>query len=586
MDIPENLGDLSTEELTELATGIADRVGELAGGDLTAEVVDEMESLADSADRVTAEVDERARLAQAAASVMERMARPEAEATVEVTDEVEVEEASEVVDEVEVDTPDIDADDAAAAAAVVDVIEAGAPHGTAAVARISSMSARPSALVQRMNAVRDASAHDAPAPSGARLQAQFVGTSRAGTGYENRELSTMDLAAAIIRRHSRLDDQRASNDRVVIAQAVMPYPEDETLSGDVVHNFGLLRRLQAETFALVASGGNCAPSAPVYDIFRTAESHSPVEDNLPVVGATRGSIRWIQPPDFADAAGGIGVTTNDEDEDLGYANGEDRSVDVLKPCIRVECPETLELYATAVSQCVVFGNQNYKSFPEQVAAFLEDLAWQFSSTKETLYLDRIEAGSTAVTTTQVYGATRSILRDALQAAAGYRLRNGMSIDSPLDWYVPVWTAELIKADMIADASMGMGFLTVSTADVAAALRSVANLNVVWTYDGSTNHGDQAFRSAQAAGALNEFPTDAVTYMHAPGTFFRIDDGTLDVGIVRDSVLNRTNDLQLFSEQWVEAGKAGVEGLAITHANVCPSGEAPLPDFGNLLCAGS
>ena len=89
----------------------------------------------------------------------------------------------------------------------------------------------------------------------------------------------------------------------------------------------------------------------------------------------------------------------------------------------------------------------------------------------------------------------------------------------------------------------------------------------------------------ALGALKDWPEDAVTYLYAPGTFVRLDGGTLDVGLIRDSLLNRTNDLEIFAEEWTQVCKLGIESIKITHQGLCPNGAAPEPDE-LIVCGGS
>jgi hypothetical protein len=47
-------------------------------------------------------------------------------------------------------------------------------------------------------------------------------------------------------------------------------------------------------------------------------------------------------------------------------------------------------------------------------------------------------------------------------------------------------------------------------------------------------------------------------MGAPGAVVMLDGGTLDLGIVRDSQLNGTNDLQIFQEEWLGLCNRGIE----------------------------
>ncbi len=418
------------------------------------------------------------------------------------------------------------------------------------------------------------------APTGAILHA-----SNAVPGLsEGTALDRMELATAITKkRHGMNNASAGTYERVVLATAQSNLPNK--VAGGAEENFSVFDTVRTnwalesqQRTSLVASGGNCAPLPPSYEFFRLAEQINPVEQALPTVEAPRGGIRFITPPDWTDALAGVRVTTEAEDA-AGY--GDASGLTAPKPCVHVDCPPIEECRVDAVSQCVEFGNLNYRVFPEQVAAFLEDLAVAFTSTKEIFYLDAIDATSTAVTAAPAYGATRGVTQTILAAAANYRRRQHMGINSVLTLMLPSWVVEFIKVDMVNDHALGLNFINAGESEVTAWLAS-NNLDVVWYYDSATGAG-QAFNGAQGAGAINEFPTSVVGYMFAPGTYVRLDGGTLDVGIVRDSILNGTNDLQIFSEQWVQVCQVGLESLRL-EITLCPDGTGPEP-VTPLVCGG-
>ncbi len=360
-----------------------------------------------------------------------------------------------------------------------------------------------------------------------------------------------------------------------VARAEAGIPRSLTLSNDQFENFSVLRRASGAeaTEALVASGGVCAPFMPSYDIFRVAVPQSPVEDDLPVVAAPRGGIRFIVPPDLQDARAAIGTTTCAEDA-AGYVGTTCPAPGPTpnKPCTCVDCPAIQECCVTAVSSCVRFGNLNYRTFPEQVEAFMEDVSVMFASEKEILYLDQINANSTAVAGINTgYGAVRNVVYNLLTAAAGYRQRNWMRRTDTLKVYAPTWVRDVILADAINDNALGLSHINGFGVEAFLAQH---NLDVVWYNDSATGLG-QAMVTPQAAGPLNPFPSDAVFYIFSPGSFVRLDGGTLDLGLVRDSTLNHTNDLELFMEQWVEVCFIGIESVALT-VPVCGNGGAPAP----------
>lgn len=339
---------------------------------------------------------------------------------------------------------------------------------------------------------------------------------------------------------------------------------DAEVGGDAVENFGVLRDIQSSGEAIVASGAFCTPQTPLYDFFRVAEKQSPVEDKLPVVQAPRGGIRFIPATDDRVLAA-TGVAITDE------ADIDPDDSGTWKPCVRIDCPDIEEETVTGVSQCVTFGNLHYRTFAEQVEAFLEDVGVAFASTKETYYLDFIHGASTAVTGVDTgYGAIRDHIYNLALAATQYRKRLGMRRGSTLRIYEPDWLMDLVKVDMAMDAQLGLNFLAVPDSQVNDLYRQWG-LDVVWYNDAATGT-NQKWAIPQAAGAINPFPGTVQSYLHAPGTFVKLDGGTLDVGLVRDSTLNRTNDIQLFFEEWIGMAQLGPESVRLVD-ELCANGAA-------------
>src|SRR5690606_37070581 len=86
-----------------------------------------------------------------------------------------------------------------------------------------------------------------------------------------------------------------------------------------------------------------------------------------------------------------------------------------------------------------------------------------------------------------------------------------------------------------------------------------DIAVTGALDGETG---QVFGN-QSAGALLDFPENVIWYLFAEGTFLFLDGGTLDLGLVRDSTLNGTNDYKIFLETFEGVAKVGIESLRIT-----------------------
>lgn len=633
--VPEDLSGQTDEQLTELGLQIRERVEGLADEARTSDdTLAEVEGLISSFDRINDELTNRETAsAERSARLDAAMSRfaPEAEAETaeaedpEVAADEEEEEAPEVAaaaveETMEAATEEVVetaaeevveaaiAEEVAEEAATEDAVEATIEDASTAefaadadpiielatedaVEASSTNSNEPEegTKVEPTNRPTVAGLRDrrpeavAPrpvAPAGASFTARGIG----GAVNEGQNIDIATLAKAIVDKQQTYKAfPPGPAEYVTVATAIAEFGEDSAVTGSLEDNFKVLRSLseqhaaaRTEDTALVASGGVCAPLEQNYDFFRLAEEMNPVERCLPVASAPRGGIRYIQPPDFRDAAPGVRVTTEAEDA-AGYVSQGGPTAD--KPCVAVECPPIQECRVDAVSKCVTFGNLNYRVFPEQVAAFLADLAVIFTETKEIFYLDAIDAASTAVTSIQSYSAVRTLVYDLLAAAANYRRRHHMRPDATLDVLLPSWLPELLKVDMVNDHALGMTFIDGDGGEIDRFFAQ-ANLSVCWYYDSATGAG-QAFNTAQGVGDLNSFPSTTVSYLFAPGTFVRLDAGTLDVGLVRDSILNGTNDLQLFAEQWIQVCMVGLESLRIEHT-LCPDGTGPEP-VTPLLC---
>lgn len=534
LQIPDDLSGITDEQLTELYEEIVElgsKLGEAA--EITDEQVETLEGLAEALDTVKVEQERRAGVAAERAerrsAAIAKLQKNDDED--DLDDEPEAEAEADDIEIVSEDEVEIVEDEPALVAS----------KGTAGLAK-----RRPAATAPRETAARSefmsASGHAIGVPEGHRFE------------------TSLEVAEAITRKRMQMGVvPDGTREYLSIATGAKQIPN--AIGSDAVENFSVLRNLQGNMSSLVASGGYIAPLTPLYDFFRLAEPQTPVEDALPVVQAPRGGIRFISPPAHTVANSAVdGPFASDHNYDSNP-----------KTCYQLTSPSVVEREVEAVSQCITFDNLAYRVFPEQVQAFLEDVAVAFATKKETVYLDYIDSSSTAVTADYGYGLSRSLLQDWTVAAVAYRKRNGMPRNAPVQIMSPDWALDAIKLDMALDAQNGLNMWEISDAQVAAAL---AARGISWIgYNDTATGGTQKFNGAQSAGALNAWPTSVVAYVNAPGTFVRLDGGTLDVGLVRDSALNRTNDVEMFMEEWIGIAMLGLESVKLT-STVCLNGAAP------------
>jgi len=365
------------------------------------------------------------------------------------------------------------------------------------------------------------------------------------------------VAQAIIDRKKGMGRTSGGDgEQHTVATFTTRFPENRTLvSNDYEGNSKKVEDVIAPE-ALVAAGGLCAPVEVSYDIFGLGELGRPVRDSLAVFSADRGGIRFVTPPTLSDLNGAVSLWTLQDDIDAATEGAPDP----VKPCIRVACGTEVVVYTDAIPLCLTFGNLGARTYPELVERHTKLGMISHARYAETRLLTRIGSLSTAVTSDKKLGAARDVLVAVDQAAAAYRNRYRMNPNENLRVIFPEWFKNALRADLVRqlpgdgqDVAFNLAENTITSWFAAR------NINVTWSLDGETGQ----IAGTQASGALNSFPSTVIWYLFAEGTFLFLDGGTLDLGLVRDSTLNGTNDYKIFLETFEGVAKVGIESLRIT-----------------------
>ncbi len=356
---------------------------------------------------------------------------------------------------------------------------------------------------------------------------------------------------------------------MVVASVTQAFDDSRILSKRVDDSVAKIRKIREavqQPEALTASGALCAPLEPLYDIFGVSTSRRPVRDALPSFQASRGGVITRAAPSmgvYEDAVFNISADDN--------ASGGSLAV---KNCMRLICPDPESVEVSAIGACTEWDNLAAKSDPELMAAVADLVMAEHARKADSFLLDGIKAGSHAVVGDAGGdgGAVFNLLGDAFKIAAGYRSRNRMDPNATLTGLFPFWLVEAIALDN-ARAAAQKGTQAAGRAAVEANLRAMlgqAGIAASFYLDSATDANPSQIFPAQGDEGVKDFPTIAEWFVFAPGTWLHLDSGTLDLGVVRDSVLNSTNDFQTFSEGWENVAYVGVESDAVTTA-ICPSG---------------
>ena len=385
-----------------------------------------------------------------------------------------------------------------------------------------------------------------------------------------------DLAESMSETLKRMRKTDRPVGDVVLASAAWTYPEDRTLESgpDKMMSLRDAKAIDAVCHpqALVATGGICAPVNVDYSLGTWAVADRPLRDGLPAFQASRGGLTFRVPPAFSALAAATGIWTAATDANPAGAT---------KPVEIIACPSSSTVLVSAVSTRLGFGNMMSQFDPETVAANT-DLAIAAAARKaEVNLLTQISAASVAaISTAAVMGAARDYLATLDKALAIYKNVNRLSDSQTVTVIVPRWIKSLIRIDRVrelAHDSVGVDPLAIPDAWIED-MFSIRNVKPIFTLDSLPQNGGtwaaQDFTGFTASSAIPTFPGTLVWHMFVEGAIQFLDGGRLDLGVVRDSTLDSTNDYETFVETFEGiANRSFSGGVLQFNTTICANGQS-------------
>lgn len=585
-----NADALTDDQLAELDAAITTAAEAAAAGDVDAEVLAQLTQAGTTVQAIRAEAAARTEAAgQLAADAEAQLAIIRGQQASDTDPEGDPAEGDPAADPAEGDpaepaepaedpAPEAEADPEAAAPTPEPIAAAAAPARRAPLAPLAA-GGRPSSARPRQT----------QAPAGSLASLGLVASANApgvtaGSAIVDYDQLAAAFLSAIELTKGYTQGPRTKVKVVTAGRGVEQFPEDMRLDRNTERNMERIERAQAfvqaqggvqravvasggDERSRVASGGICAPQQVNYDMPTVGSTARPARDGFFTrFGADRGGIRTLPMPLLGDITGAIDVWT--EADDIAAADNDGGPGDVLKPCLTVTCPDEDESIVEAITRCLEYGNFRARFFPEQIEAWMRLATVEQARFAEQRLLAALSLGSTAVTAATVLGTTRTVLAALDRAIAVWRYRHRMDDGFSLSWAAPRWLRDQIRADIARGlpGDQPRATLAVSDAEIDAWFMA-RNVEPTWLMDGESG---QRFTS-QSAGALQGWPSTVKTYMAPAGAWLFLDGGTLDLGVVRDSGLNATNDVQVFSETFEGAHFHGIESWTVTF-DTCPDGK--------------
>lgn len=343
--------------------------------------------------------------------------------------------------------------------------------------------------------------------------------------------------------------------------------DDRTPYGTVEELFRSMVQKADSAEALVAGGGWCAPSQISYDFFNIA-SAAPRMIDLPTVGVSRGGIRFPVSPAIGDvffqASVGGGATAASGFGGFAFAlsNATDpwlwtESDDILtvtgsvnKPTLRVPCPSFSEVRLECYGISLTAGNLTDDAYPESTQNFIRLLRAAYAHAINARLIGLMvtaSGGATTLSGNVADAAVPQIMNSVGLAATDYRNRFAMGEDDILEVVFPHWVLEAMRSDLGYKPGIQDTSLYAVPDAVIQGLFTSRNVRAQFVSDWQVRGtaGVSAFGTSTVA---TTWPTAVNFMLYAAGTFVHGTGLQLDLGVIRDSVLNAEND---FTALWAE-----------------------------------
>lgn len=354
-----------------------------------------------------------------------------------------------------------------------------------------------------------------------------------------------------------------------IAHVEFAYPPERTLGDDTAANQARIAAATDEQ-AITASGGLCLPPEVRYDINVLGVTDRPVHQALNTFRTERGILQYRAPFDALAMTTGLGLWTQAMDQAIVEPPASP-DTNVYKSCFVVECPGVLSASIYSTYMCLEFPNMTARFDTEWVRATTQaaQIAWS-RFTENNLLAQLFSASKLLQGVGPAVSAVADLLATYDRVIAYYRNRHRLNSRVSLRTIMPQWVINLLQTDLARRFTMASPgeLFGIAQAELESWF-ATRGVNVTWHLDGlaaatvnTVNIVQQYYDDTTAGQAAPKFPTNVDTLLFVEGDWLLLDGGTLDLGLVRDSDLNKRNRYQTFVETFEGVAFTGKESLRV------------------------
>lgn len=296
--------------------------------------------------------------------------------------------------------------------------------------------------------------------------------------------------------------------------------------------------------SLTAAGGWVAPSETMYNFLPTLQAADLL--SLPEISVRRGGIKFPVEPDFATLYDAIGFSQTEAEA----------QADTEKPCYEIPDATFAEVRLDVMGVCITAGILQDKAWPELTAKYVAEALRAHQHKVSAYRIGKLVAGSTNVGTltgTQ-FGAIGAVLNAVELQVQDVRVKHRIPSTQTIEGVAPIWLLAVLRADLAYRQSVLPEH--VSDADLRAHFAERgANIQFVVDWQNDVIGG---------ATPATAWPETVDLLLYPSGTWWSATEQVVNLGIIHDSTLLRTNrQIQMFTEDGVAVGKRGPESRLVT-----------------------
>ncbi len=172
--------------------------------------------------------------------------------------------------------------------------------------------------------------------------------------------------------------------------------------------------------------------------------------------------------------------------------------------------------------------------------------------------------SKSITSASILGYSRDLLAQVDTSVAYLRDAHRLSDTQTVEVFLPRHVKAAMRADITRQLATNVGDYPMAVTDALLTEHFTRrNVQVTWTIETTATASGQAFPTQTSGAASVDIPDTVEFGVFPAGSFQYLDGGEIALGAVRDSVLNNTNDYEMFGESFEAVAFRGLESLWVT-----------------------